>query len=165
LGDLFPANDWEVLALNANHDEEKLRNGDCNDDAASTSGFRETSDVVHKPVDKPTDDLIDLAHFNEPSVVNALRVCHQQSLHDASKMYTYSGDILLAVNPFRNDGATKIYSDSYAKQYKKEGERCWWEKRREGNGSTDIERMGKKEDILGPHVFDVADRIFCNMMS
>jgi myosin-5 len=164
-GDLFPANDWEVFGLNGNHDEEKLRNGDSNDDAASVTNRRETSYLIHKPVNKTTDNLIDLAHLNEPSVVNALRNRHQQSQLDATKMYTYSGDILLAVNPFRNDEAIKIYNESYAEQYRKEGERCWWEKRQGGNDINDRERMEKTEEILGPHVFGVADRIFRTMMT
>ena len=57
-------------------------------------------------------DLMNLQHLNEPSVLNALLTRYQQNV-----IYTYTGPILIAVNPFKNlniydDGNIKIFNDN-----------------------------------------------------
>ena len=59
------------------------------------------------------DDLIRLAHLHEPSVVHALWSRYRTRRHDApcAAVYTGTGPILLAVNPFRRDERGALYGD------------------------------------------------------
>jgi myosin-5 len=61
---------------------------------------------------KPPDDLTTLTHLHEPAVVFCLKRRYEQ---DA--IYTYTGKILLALNPFRD--CKKLYGDHVMKQYGK----------------------------------------------
>ncbi|CAO3674443.1 unnamed protein product [Rhizopus stolonifer] len=67
-----------------------------------------------KPMNPPkfdmVDDMADLTHLNEPSVIHNLTVRYK-ALH----VYTYSGLFLVAVNPYRN---LPIYTDEYVRSYK-----------------------------------------------
>ncbi|KAI8393832.1 Myh9 protein, partial [Radiomyces spectabilis] len=56
------------------------------------------------------DDMAELTHLNEPSVIHNLSVRYQ-----AKHIYTYSGLFLVAVNPYRQ---LPIYSDEYVQNYK-----------------------------------------------
>ncbi|KAG0178217.1 hypothetical protein DFQ29_003789 [Apophysomyces sp. BC1021] len=56
------------------------------------------------------EDMAELTHLNEPSVIHNLSVRHR-----ANHIYTYSGLFLVAVNPYRN---LPIYSDEYIQAYK-----------------------------------------------
>ncbi|KAF7727660.1 hypothetical protein EC973_007318 [Apophysomyces ossiformis] len=56
------------------------------------------------------DDMAELTHLNEPSVIHNLTVRHR-----ANHIYTYSGLFLVAVNPYRT---LPIYSDEYVQAYK-----------------------------------------------
>ena len=85
----------------------------------------------------PPNDLITLTHLHEPSVVESLRHRYAQ---DA--IYTYTGQVLLALNPFQS---IRLYGESVMKQY--------WDK---------AERNLPKE--LPPHVYAIADASFRNMM-
>ncbi|GME84377.1 unnamed protein product [Ambrosiozyma monospora] len=63
------------------------------------------------------EDLTELSHLNEPSVLNAIRVRYTMF-----NIYTYSGIVLIAINPFqRND---ELYSPHRIQRYasKKRGE-------------------------------------------
>ena len=50
----------------------------------------------HTSLCMQTDDLASLANLDEPVLLEELRV-----RYDEDKIYTYVGDILVAVNPFR----------------------------------------------------------------
>ncbi len=58
----------------------------------------------------PPEDLTVLTHLHEPSVVYCLRERYQQNA-----IYTYTGKILLALNPFR--ALDSIYGESIMEQY------------------------------------------------
>lgn len=56
------------------------------------------------------EDLTELSHLNEPSVLNAIRMRYAQL-----NIYTYSGIVLIAINPFqRND---ELYSEHRIQRY------------------------------------------------
>ncbi|PHZ15091.1 myosin 1 [Rhizopus microsporus ATCC 52813] len=67
-----------------------------------------------KPMNPPkfdmVDDMAELTHLNEPSVIHNLTVRYK-----ANHVYTYSGLFLVAVNPYRN---LSIYTDEYIQSYK-----------------------------------------------
>ena len=82
----------------ADHPDVKLRNPD--DDGGS-------SGAVH--------DLISLPHLHEPAILHALRLRYGEGT-----IYTSTGPILIAVNPFR--GMDGLYSDSAMEAYRRQGE-------------------------------------------
>ena len=61
---------------------------------------RETDDV---------DNLINLPHLNEPSMLNSIKIRYHNS-----NIYTYTGPILIAINPFKN---IDIYSEKHINDY------------------------------------------------
>ncbi|XP_074662164.1 myosin-IIIb-like [Tubulanus polymorphus] len=79
------------------------------------------------------DDLAMLQELNEDIIVTHLRNRFKETL-----IYTYIGDILLAVNPFR---PLTIYSDEYSKMY---------------------QHASKNEN--SPHIFAIADQSFQTMV-
>ena len=92
------------------------------------------------------DDLITLTHLHEPEVVHCLR--HRYA---ADKIYTSTGPILLALNPFKN--CKVLYSDKVMKAYWKQGE-----DRMKGILQED------RDKVLPPHVYGIADHSFRTMM-
>jgi myosin-5 len=84
------------------------------------------------------DDLISLTHLHEPSVVE----CLEQRYED-NHIYTATGPVLLALNPFQN--IRGLYGESTMKQY--------WEKAESNSAET-----------LPPHVYAIADNAFRSMM-
>ncbi|GAA5812558.1 hypothetical protein MFLAVUS_006015 [Mucor flavus] len=67
-----------------------------------------------KPMNPPkfdmVDDMAELTHLNEPSVIHNLTVRYK-----TNRVYTYSGLFLVAVNPYRK---LPIYSEEYIQSYK-----------------------------------------------
>lgn len=84
------------------------------------------------------DDLISLTHLHEPSVVECL-----EHRYDENTIYTSTGPVLLALNPFKN--ISGLYGESTMKKY--------WGKAE--NNST---------EALPPHVYAIADSAFRSMM-
>ena len=83
------------------------------------------------------DDLISLSHLHEPAVVECL-----QQRYWGESIYTCTGPVLLALNPFQTLGG--LYGESVMAKY--------WEKAEQSN-----------MDDLPPHVYAVADEAFRNM--
>ncbi|KAL3944822.1 MAG: hypothetical protein SGBAC_001087 [Bacillariaceae sp.] len=84
------------------------------------------------------DDLISLTHLHEPSVVECL-----EHRYDGNHIYTSTGPVLLALNPFKN--IKGLYGESTMKQY--------WGKAE--NNTT---------ETLPPHLYAIADNAFRSMM-
>jgi Myosin head (motor domain) len=61
------------------------------------------------------EDLTRLTHLHEPAILSSLH-----SRYQANTIYTYTGPILLAVNPFQR---VPLYSDVVLESYKADGER------------------------------------------
>ena len=87
--------------------------------------------------DAEADDLIRLPHLHEPSILSAL-------VQRAAKgnVYTHTGPILLAVNPYRK---LPIYTVDYVNMYKANG----------------LDLSAKR---LPPHLYSVADEAFRAML-
>ena len=86
----------------------------------------------------PPNDLITLTHLHEPAVVHCLLHRYKEDL-----IYTATGPVLLALNPFKS--IPRLYGESSMKRY--------WDKA-EKNLKTD----------LPPHVYQIADASFRSMM-
>mmetsp|Transcript_9197 Transcript_9197/g.21938 ORF Transcript_9197/g.21938 Transcript_9197/m.21938 type:complete len:1098 (-) Transcript_9197:147-3440(-) len=84
------------------------------------------------------DDLISVTHLHEPSVVECL-----EHRYDDNHIYTSTGPVLLALNPFKN--IKGLYGESTMQQY--------WGKAE--NNTT---------ETLPPHVYAIADNAFRSMM-
>ncbi|KAL1154279.1 hypothetical protein V6Z11_A09G230700 [Gossypium hirsutum] len=107
----------------------------------STSGktiVAKTSNVYPKDPEFPScgvDDMTRLAYLHEPGVLQNLK-CR----YDINEIYTYTGNILIAVNPFRR--LPHLYSSHMMEQYK-----------------------GAAFGELSPHPFAVADASYRHMIN
>ncbi|CAL0316879.1 unnamed protein product [Lupinus luteus] len=85
-----------------------------------TSGKKvvvKASEVYHKDTEAPScgvDDMTKLAYLHESSVLDNLR-----SRYDINEIYTYTGSILIAVNPFIR--LPHLYDSHMMAQYKGAG--------------------------------------------
>jgi myosin-5 len=149
------------------HPDIKLRNTDATDIGGS-GGIE-------------LDDLIGLTHLHEPAILHALRL-----RYDADVIYTSTGPILLAINPFKE--MRGVYGTSLMDMYRQRGEASMRliaasaaaasspssspEKKIGGNGSGSSsiapggivgsdETFGRK---LPPHVYQAADDAYRAMM-
>lgn len=108
------------------------------------------------------DDLITLTHLHEPAVVHCLR-----KRYERDKIYTSTGPILIALNPFKS--CKQLYSDSIMRQYWKRGEGIMLMGGsvggRSGGGSDgEDDNTGRDDEGLPPHVYALADATYRSMM-
>ncbi len=89
----------------------------------------------------PPEDLITLTHLHEPALVYSLR-----KRFEARRVYTATGAILIAVNPFEE--MEELYDEINMKRYFAQGSNM-------GNQNF--------EATLPPHVFGTTDNAFRNM--
>ncbi|KAK9057368.1 hypothetical protein SSX86_022203 [Deinandra increscens subsp. villosa] len=95
------------------------------------------SSVYPKEMDYPdggVDDMTKLSYLHEPGVLHNLSVRYQRD-----KIYTYTGNILIAVNPFQS--LPHLYDDHMMEKYK-----------------------GAQFGALSPHVFAIAEIAFREMV-
>lgn len=187
-GDIVLANAWEgqdlinrlELGTNDVSFESEYDYSDSDEDDDSTN-IRTTqiNHLLDTPDETPPSNLIELTHLHEPSVVHALRRRYENTTIDMSNIYTDTGPILLAVNPFKHDESGHLYGENTVTKYRVEGEGKWRKDRKEGMGgggskaSKDSavsdahhdEAAGGEETTLPPHVYAVADRTFRTMMT
>jgi myosin-5 len=153
----------------ADHDDIKLRNLP---NSFHLSGEDREAGVLISPsnhvasdVVGGVDDLIGLTHLHEPAILHALRL-----RYDADIIYTATGPILIAVNPFKK---MDIYSTHMMEQYCQQGEQ-------NGNGGGTLTSNGstyttpfKNRRLMGqaapkrrlsPHVYQTADDAYRAMM-
>ena len=97
------------------------------------------------------DDLITLTHLHEPAVVHCLR-----KRYEMNQIYTATGPILLAINPFKS--LRGMYSEETMQRYFERGE-----KGRSGGVGHD-ENEDDHHNCLSPHVYGLADRTYRDMM-
>lgn len=169
-GDLMLANHWEEhdfvnrFVVETTNDEED--DGYNHDDESKPYSMDENINNSTIPSDQPPRNLIHLTHLHEPSVVHALRHRYQNSYdefislqnNNACGIYTDTGPILLAVNPFKNDDKGILYGKETKESYRNEGERRW-QRGESGDGDQEI------GSTLPPHVYAVADRTFRTMVT
>ncbi|KAK2906094.1 hypothetical protein Q8A73_010037 [Channa argus] len=82
----------------------------------------------------PDDDLVNLEFLDEETIIS-----HLQRRYDELQVYTYVGDILIALNPFQN---LSIYSPQFSKLY-----------------------HGVKRSDNPPHIFATADAAYQGMVT
>ncbi|KAI0464102.1 Myosin type-2 heavy chain 1 [Komagataella kurtzmanii] len=96
-----------------------------------TSTLEEDNDVEPKlrnpPILEAQEDLTSLSYLNEPSVLNAIKVRYSRL-----NIYTYSGIVLIATNPFQR--VDQLYSPDIIQAY-----------------------AGKRRGELEPHLFAIAE--------
>ena len=80
------------------------------------------------------DNLIDIPHLNEPSVLNAVNL-----RFNMNNIYTYTGKILISVNPFKDFA---LYSDKNIQNYQNNNQRS----------------------LLDPHIFQISDNAYKNLI-
>eukprot|EP00584_Thalassiosira_punctigera_P000378 CAMPEP_0172539274 /NCGR_PEP_ID=MMETSP1067-20121228/10496_1 /TAXON_ID=265564 ORGANISM="Thalassiosira punctigera, Strain Tpunct2005C2" /NCGR_SAMPLE_ID=MMETSP1067 /ASSEMBLY_ACC=CAM_ASM_000444 /LENGTH=2104 /DNA_ID=CAMNT_0013324925 /DNA_START=492 /DNA_END=6806 /DNA_ORIENTATION=- len=104
---------------NADHPDIKLRNLPT---SYQLTGGDPEANVVASPstLNSPlvvggVHDLIGLTHLHEPAILHALRL-----RYDADIIYTSTGPILIAINPFQR--MDHLYSDDVMESYRRQGE-------------------------------------------
>jgi myosin heavy subunit len=153
----------------ADHEHIKLRNlpssfqvsgGDPEAGVLTSPSTRVQSEVVGG-----VDDLIELTHLHEPAILHALRL-----RYDSNIIYTSTGPILIAVNPFK---PMDLYSEDTMETYRLQGE--------QGSGSSASDSPSKfstprgkgrgrkpqqtqKAPRLPPHVYQAADDAYRHML-
>ena len=115
-----------------------LSSDEVRDGTAPANTWWSTTDVTATTPMLPPDDLIELTHLHEPAVVHCLR-----TRYDGGEVYTNTGPILLACNPFR--AVAGLYSAEMMRRY--------WQRQ----GDAGVDRRP-------PHAFGVADAAFRAMM-
>ena len=104
----------------ADHEDIKLRNlptsfqlsGEDPEAGVITSPSTKTNSAIVGGVD----DLIGLTHLHEPAILHSLRL-----RYDSDIIYTATGPILIAVNPFKR--MDNLYSTSMMEKYCEQGEK------------------------------------------
>ncbi|KAI8877643.1 hypothetical protein K501DRAFT_337295 [Backusella circina FSU 941] len=130
---------WVSASLKSNKvTGDKVRLVFTDDNTGEERVFESTLDAIEKnngstlpPLRNPpkmeyTDDLTNLSYLNEPAVLNTIRTRYMQHL-----IYTYSGIVLIAVNPFDR---VALYDADIVQQY-----------------------SGKRRGELEPHLFAIAE--------
>lgn len=160
----------------ADHEDIKLRNLPA---SFHLSGEDPEAGVIASPsvyndatIVGGVDDLIGLTHLHEPAILHALRL-----RYDADIIYTSTGPILIAVNPFKK---MDIYSGAIMEQYCLQGEqgtnagaassfttpfknrnRIISPNDKAAAASSPLNNNGKR---LAPHVYQTADDAYRAMI-
>ncbi|KAL4109668.1 hypothetical protein PRIC1_001364 [Phytophthora ramorum] len=88
------------------------------------------------------EDLIQLPHLHEPGICHTLN-----ERFKINEIYTLTGEILLAINPFQNLG---IYTEKITRKYIRNG---------------DKRALGHEVADMPPHVFSIADKAYRSLMN
>ena len=152
----------------ADHDDIKLRNLPA---SYQMSGDDPEAGVIASPSTKVSsnivggvDDLIELTHLHEPAILHALRL-----RYDADIIYTSTGPILIAVNPFK---PMPLYSDQMMEQYRIQGEMGIGPSASPSSSTSSayVTPFRKRREApsanrrLPPHVYQTADDAYRAMM-
>lgn len=154
----------------ADHDDIKLRNLPS---SFRVSGEDPEAGVLASPstqlnslVVGGVDDLIELTHLHEPAILHALRL-----RYDADIIYTSTGPIMIAVNPFK---PMDLYSDEMMNKYRIQGEQGPQNSPSSGENTsskfvTPYKKGQRKPQRatsarLSPHVYQTADDAYRQML-
>lgn len=103
----------------------------------------DTIKLCNNALSERADNLINLPHLHEPALLH----CLQQRYHDGD-IYTYTGPILIAVNPFKH---LSIYGTDELSNYYNSGL---------------LKSQGiESASTLPPHVFAIADAAYHGMVA
>ena len=78
-------------------------------------------------------NLVDIPHLNEPSILEAIHI-----RYNSDTIYTYTGKILISLNPFKN---LHLFTDKVIEEYK------------------------KNSKYLDPHLYQIADLAYKNLLN
>ncbi|KAH6577051.1 hypothetical protein BASA50_008601 [Batrachochytrium salamandrivorans] len=95
--------------------------------------FQDLPPLINPPKLAGCDDLTNLSYLHEPGVLYNIQLRYAQE-----QIYTYSGIVLIAMNPFKR---LNIYTSEIMREY-----------------------SGKRRDELEPHLFAVAEQAYRNMI-
>ena len=153
----------------ADHNDIKLRNlpsSFLDELSPSNNGAMVRSPRKSKLGDLPVggvDDLIGLTHLHEPAILHALRL-----RYDSDIIYTSTGPILIAVNPFKP--MPELYKSQTMEEYRLQGEN----KKKAASDSTNTSSPRKMrpgspqktttKERLSPHVYQTADDAYRQML-
>ena len=154
---------------NADHNDIKLRNLPtsyqlCGRDTEA-GVIASPSTMVDSSVVGGVHDLIGLTHLHEPAILHALRL-----RYDADIIYTSTGPILIAVNPFKK---MDLYSDDIMETYRRQGENSMGAKNNTNRmlhatpfkaSMNRRHRNYDDDDKLPPHAYKTADDAYRAMM-
>ncbi|KAG7369553.1 myosin head motor domain containing protein [Nitzschia inconspicua] len=161
----------------ADHDDIKLRNLPSSFQSAGEDPeagvLASPSTLIHNSIIGGVDDLIELTHLHEPAILHALRL-----RYDADIIYTSTGPILIAVNPFKP--MKELYRPETMENYRLQGENSlnpsmdggelspskfttpFGKNKKRFSASSMAENAGKKR--LPPHVYQTADDAYRQML-
>ncbi|KAH0538611.1 hypothetical protein FGG08_004812 [Glutinoglossum americanum] len=120
--------------------ESKTIHGDKTKTIETTvTALRDPNNNSLPPLMNPTmleasDDLTNLSHLNEPAVLHAIKLRYSQK-----EIYTYSGIVLIATNPFAR--VESLYVPGMVQAY-----------------------AGKQRSTQAPHLFAIAEESFADML-
>lgn len=114
-------------------DPSKTRTVETSLSALKTSSDKSLPDLRNPPILENVDDLGNLSFINEPSVLHSIRERYSQL-----SIYTYSGIVLIAINPFQN---VALYSQDIVQAY-----------------------SGRKRGEMQPHLFAIAEDAYRCML-
>mmetsp|Transcript_41931 Transcript_41931/g.61332 ORF Transcript_41931/g.61332 Transcript_41931/m.61332 type:complete len:1524 (+) Transcript_41931:174-4745(+) len=151
----------------ADHDDIKLRNLPR---SFQLSGEDPEAGVITSPSTHQDDDivggvndLIGLTHLHEPAILHALRL-----RYDADIIYTSTGPILIAVNPFKR---MELYSQDTMEEYRIQGENGADSASPGSSGPItpfNRRKLGLRASVrsqrLPPHAYQTADDAYRAMM-
>ena len=160
--------DPEQLKM-ADHDDIKLRNlptsFQVSGEDPEARVLASPSTALDRNVVGGVDDLIELTHLHEPAILHALRL-----RYDSDIIYTSTGPILIAVNPFKP--MSHLYSEEMMEQYRLQGEQgAGSQQQAQSNSPTKFMtpfRKGTQQKQhttrrLPPHVYQTADDAYRQM--
>jgi myosin-5 len=149
----------------ADHPDIKLRNLP---NSYQLSGEDKEAGIISSPSTKiddevvgGVDDLISLTHLHEPAILHALRL-----RYDSDIIYTATGPILIAVNPFKPMG---LYTEEMMNRYRLQGERGFASPAKDESFATPFKQRAAQKAAsptprLPPHVYQTADDAYRAMM-
>ncbi|KAF3211616.1 Myosin type-2 heavy chain 1 [Orbilia oligospora] len=110
----------------------KLDNGEEKTVTTKMAAFKDPNDstlppLANPPIIEASDDLTSLSHLNEPAVLQAIKLRYMRQ-----SIYTYSGIVLIATNPFYR--LDYLYNSSMIQGY-----------------------AGKRREDQEPHLFAIAE--------
>lgn len=97
--------------------------------------------LMNDPAESEVEDLINLPYLHEPAILHCL-----QKRYDGNEIYTYTGPILIAVNPFKK---VPLYTTQILEMYYNLGL---------------LKSQGIESSGLPPHVYAISDAAYRAMM-
>ncbi|KAJ0005668.1 hypothetical protein NQD34_015562, partial [Periophthalmus magnuspinnatus] len=107
----------------------------------------------------PDDDLVNLEFLDEETIINHLRKRYEEL-----QVYTYVGDILIALNPFQT---LSIYSPQVGNYFQQKNQKCMTRYNKLFHMPFQFSKLyhGVKRADNPPHIFATADAAYQGMVS